>query len=162
MSEYGFLIDRDVAKVASLFPAKRTRTTLDLGLPANATDAAIVEKAWDRQLIIVTANGDDFVREFHRFLSKTQKKDCRDLFGLLILPSGFEIQKRVLSRVKERMRFGGKPVIWADIWYKNYCVRVLKDSKVEITRFPQCLYCRKLQQTSNKWLIGTSLLRTSR
>jgi hypothetical protein len=52
----GFLLDRDVSKVASLFPKKRTKTIADIGLPQNATDAEIVKAAFDRQLTIVTGN----------------------------------------------------------------------------------------------------------
>jgi hypothetical protein len=48
----------DVSKAASLFPARRTRTVAEVGLPETAKDAAIVEKAWELEAIIVTANGD--------------------------------------------------------------------------------------------------------
>jgi hypothetical protein len=85
-----------------MFPARRTRTVADVGLPENATDAAIVEKAWKPEAIIVTANGDDFLREVRRFLRSTKRKDCHDLFGLVILPNKYEIQKRTLNELNVR------------------------------------------------------------
>lgn len=45
MKPYRFLLDRDVSKAVSLFPARRTRTVAEVGLAENAKDAAIVEKA---------------------------------------------------------------------------------------------------------------------
>jgi hypothetical protein len=43
--KYGFLLDRDVTKAASLFPAKRVHTIEEVGLPQDATDAKIVQKS---------------------------------------------------------------------------------------------------------------------
>ncbi len=145
-NKYGFLIDRDVAKVASLFPRKRTHTTVEMGLPEDATDERIVELAWERQLIIVTGNGDEFVAKILKFQSKTQKLVCHDLSGLIVLSSGFELQKRLLIVASDRLRFGGTRITWADVWNKNYCVKLRRNSNPEVTRFPQCLYCRKLQE----------------
>jgi hypothetical protein len=146
VSHYGFLIDRDVAKAASFFPRKRTRTTLQMGLPEDTGDDVIVKLAWERQWIIVTGNGDHFIHQILKFQTKTEKKECHDLSGLIILPNGFEVQKWLLREIEKKLRFGGKQITWADVWYKNYCVRVLKNGNAEITTFPKCLYCRKLQE----------------
>jgi hypothetical protein len=67
LSSHGFLLDRDVSKVSSFFPKKRTNTLADVGLSENARDSEIVRKAWERRLTIVTGNGDDFVREINAF-----------------------------------------------------------------------------------------------
>lgn len=146
ISHYGFLIDRDVAKAASLFPPKRTRTTLEMGLAEDAPDDAIVKLAWEREWIIVTGNGDDFIAEILKFQKTTAKKSCHDMSGLVILPNGFEVQRRVMQGIEKKLRFGGKQITWTDVWYKNYCVRVLKNADAEISTFPKCLYCRKLQE----------------
>lgn len=146
ISKYGFLIDRDVAKAAVLFPRKRTRTTLQMGLREDATDAEIVEVACDRQRIIVTGNGDDFVTEILEYQRRTERKICHDLSGLVILPNGFEVQRRIVPGIEDKLRFSGQRVSWSDVWYKNYCVRILKSGSAEITTFPKCLYCQKLQE----------------
>jgi len=139
-------VDRDVAKAASYFPHKRTYTTLQMGLAEDASDEAIVKLAWDRQLIIVTGNGDDFTTEMLKFQSKTAKRDCHDLFGLIILPNGFELQKRALAGIEGKLRFGGKHITWADVWSKNYCVRIPKSGNPRISTLPRCIYCLKLQE----------------
>jgi hypothetical protein len=58
-----------------------------------AKDSEIVKAAWDRRLIIVTANGDDFKTEILAFQARTERNNCRELFGLIVLPSGYELQK---------------------------------------------------------------------
>ncbi|HEX7360692.1 MAG TPA: hypothetical protein VF283_09385, partial [Bryobacteraceae bacterium] len=97
MLSYGFLLDRDVSKVGSLFPKKRTKTIADIGLSQNASDAEIVRAAWERQLTMVTGNGDHFVKEINEFIAQTKKASdgCHELFGLVVLPNGFERQRRI-------------------------------------------------------------------
>ena len=90
MRDYGFLLDRDVSRAEGLFPAKRARTVTQVGLKENATDAEIVMKAWERNLTIVTGNGDDFIREMNKFQARTKRADCHDMFGLVVLPNGYE------------------------------------------------------------------------
>jgi hypothetical protein len=61
-------------KSGLLFPKKRTKTIADIGLLQNATDAEIVKAAaWERQLTIVTGNGNDFIKEITNFLAQTKK-----------------------------------------------------------------------------------------
>jgi len=64
----------------------------------------------------------------------------------VILPNGFEVQRRIVPGIEDKLRFGGKRLSWADVWYKNYCVRILKSGRAEITTFPKCLYCQKLEE----------------
>jgi hypothetical protein len=138
-----FLLDRDVSKAASLFPARRTRTVADAGLPENANHAAVVEKAWDLEAMIVTSNGDDFLHEARTFLRLTNRKDCHDLFGLVILPNKYEIQKRTLEQLASRLIFRGKKIGWDEVWQQNLCVRVKTIDAPEITQLPRCFYCQK-------------------
>jgi hypothetical protein len=111
----GFLLDRDVTKTASLFPAKSTYTIAQVGLPDNASDAQIVQKAWDLCLTIVTSNGDHFVNEILKFQRRTKEKDCRELFGLVVLPNGYEDQRRQLLGIRNKLRLGTKKLTWPDV-----------------------------------------------
>ena len=147
MKPYRFLLDRDVSKVDSLFPARRTRTVANVGLPENAKDAAIVEKAWELETIIVTSDGDDFLRETRKFLRSTKRKDCHDLFGLVILPNKYEIQKRTLDEVGSRLRFRNRRISWDEVWQENLCVRVKATGNPEVTQLPRCFYCNKADST---------------
>src|SRR2546425_1199330 len=91
-TEYTFLLDEDVKALVPLFPKRRVRTIGRLGLRSDAADFDIVRKAWNRQLIIVTANGRDFRRELVDFQRRGVER-CSCLWDLVILPSGEEIQK---------------------------------------------------------------------
>jgi hypothetical protein len=141
--KHGFLLDRDVSKAASLFPAKRTRTIAQVGLATDASDREIVCKAWDRRLTIVTANGDDFIREITSFLNQTKRSDCHDMYGLIILPNGYENQKQLLPGIERKLRLGDERLTWADVAKKDCCVRVKKRGNPKVTRFSRCFYCRK-------------------
>jgi hypothetical protein len=143
MKPYRFLLDRDVSKAASLFPKRRARTVADVGLLETAKDATIVEKASELEATIVTSNGDDFLREVRKFLKETKRKDCHDLFGLVILPNKFEIQKRTLGDLAARLRFRGRKITWDDVRRQNLCVRVKAAGHPEITQLPRCFYCQK-------------------
>jgi predicted nuclease of predicted toxin-antitoxin system len=147
MTSYSFLLDRDAAKTASLFPRKRTRTIAQIGLPENASDREIIRMACEREFIIVTANGDDFVREILAFQKQTKRKACHELRGLVILPNQFEIQKRVLRDLEERLRFGNEHLHWHDVWNRNFCVRVRKTGQPQVWRIPRCFYCLKDELT---------------
>jgi hypothetical protein len=145
MLSYGFLLDRDVSKAASHFPKKRTKTIADVGLPPNATDAEIVREAWERQLTIVNGNGDDFVREINGFLAQTKKASdgCHEVFGLVVLPNGYERQRRILQNIEATLRPGKEKLTWADVAYRNCYVRVKRTGGTEVKRFRRCIYCLK-------------------
>ena len=143
MNGYRFLFDRDAEKARVLFPNSRVLTLADVGLPENARDSEIVRIACNRQCIIVTCNGDDFVKEFNSYLEQTKRSDCHDMFGLVILPNGFEIQKRVVPKLKDKLRMDGARISWRDVWEKDCCVKVSKGGSVAVSRFSRCHYCKK-------------------
>jgi hypothetical protein len=145
LRSYGFLLDRDVSKVASLFPRKRTKSLADVGLSERAKDSEIVRVAWERELIIVTGNGDDFVREINAFQDRTTRIDCHELFGLVVLPNGYERQKRLLQGLESKLRLGSESLTWTDVSRKNCFVRVMKNGNAEVRRFKRCFYCQKLE-----------------
>lgn len=132
-------------KAASLFPRKRTKTLADVGLPQNASDAQIVREAWNRQLTIVTGNGDDFVKEINRFLAQTKKASdgCHEVCGLVVLPNGYERQRRLLQNVEATLRLDNKKLSWAQVADQNCYVRVKRSGGTELKRFPRCFYCLK-------------------
>ncbi len=143
MTGYRFLFDRDAAKAAKLFPAQRVLMLGDLGLPETASDAMIVRAACDRKCIVVTCNGDDFVKEFNSYLAQTKKLECHDMHGLVVLPNGFEIQRRIVRKVEARLRLEGSRISWRDVWEKDCRVKVTRNGAVTTSRFPRCHYCKK-------------------
>ncbi len=143
MTGYRFLFDRDAAKAAELFPPQRVVMLADVGLPEVAKDSEIVRAACDRKCIIVTCNGDDFVREFNSYLTQSKKVECHDMCGLVVLPNGFEIQRRVVPKLLGRLRLGDKRISWRDVWERDCLVKVSRNGAVATSRFPRCHYCRK-------------------
>jgi hypothetical protein len=107
-----------------------------------ATDPEIVAMAWDLELTIVTANGDDFIKEINPFQKKLQRNECHELHGLVILPNAYELQRRVVKQIEAKLRFDKKRANWKDVADKNLLVKVRSDGSVDVTQFPQCFYCR--------------------
>jgi hypothetical protein len=139
---YRFLIDRSSAKASELFPSHRVRSLEDVGLPENASDASIVEKAWEQECIIVTANGKDFLLAIERFQKKQMQNDCHDLFGLVILPNAYEAQRRVIRQVQGKLRLGRENISWRDVWQNNLCVRLKKVGLPDVSPLARCRYCK--------------------
>lgn len=140
------MLDRDVSKAASLFPRKRTKTIADIGLRQDATDAEIVKAAWERELTIVTGNGDDFTREIQKFLSQTKRNECHEMRGLVVLPNGYERQKRLLQDIERTLKLGSEKLTWAGVADKDCYVKVKRAGGTEIRRFPRCVFCQRNEQ----------------
>jgi hypothetical protein len=142
---YTFLFDEDVKSIASQFRNKRrVRTLSQVGLPTTAHDRDIVRKAWGRQFIIVTANKQHFKKRIEEFHG--ERGHCPCMFGLVILPSGEEIQKQVLvdfKALEQQLSFKKQSITWKDVHQKNYMVRVVKKGNPQVTELPLCVDCRK-------------------
>jgi hypothetical protein len=144
MREYKFLFDNDSHAAAKFFPEKRVITLAQAKVSTAASDAEIVARARELGAIIVTANGEDYEKEIKRFLQKSQRNDCYDLFGLVVIPNPAAIQERVLPGLGAKLRFSGKAISWDDVWRENYLVRVHSDSAVDVRELGRCFYCKKL------------------
>ena len=77
-----------------------------------APDSEVVATAREMECIIVTANGPDFEREIKQSLQKSQRKDCFDLFGLVVIPNPGATQERVLPGLSGKLRIKGKRISW--------------------------------------------------
>ena len=146
MREYRFLLDNDSHAASVYFPEKRVVTFAQAKLNQAAPDSEVVATAREMECIIVTANGQDFEREIKQFLQKSQRKDCFDLFGLVVIPNPAAIQARVLPGLSEKLRINGKRISWEDVWQENYLVSVHADSSVDVRELGRCFYCKKLQE----------------
>jgi hypothetical protein len=95
-----FLLDEDVNALKDLFPRKRVRTLAQMRLKPGTSDAVIVRKAWSRGLTIVTANADDFRKLIIEFQERGRAGECSCFFGLVILPTGEQVQRRLLPSLR--------------------------------------------------------------
>ena len=143
MREYRFLIDNDSQAASVHFPEKRVVTLAQAMLDRAAPDSAVVARAREMGCIIVPANGPDFEKEIKQFLQKSQRKDCYDLFGLVVIPNAAAIQERVLPGLGDKLPMNGKRISWEDVWQENYLVSVHSDGSVEVRELGRCFYCRK-------------------
>jgi hypothetical protein len=146
MREYRFLIDNDSQSASVYFPEKRVVTFAHAKLSQDAPDSEVVATAREMECTIVTANGPDFEKEIKQFLQKSQRKDCFDLFGLVVIPNPAAIQARVLPGLSDKLRIKGKRISWEDVWQENYLVSVHSDGSVEVRELGRCFYCKKLKQ----------------
>jgi hypothetical protein len=146
MSSFRFLLDRDVQAAKDCFPRKRVITAAESGLADDASDSAVVRRAFEIDAIIVTANGDDFLREVIKFQRKTKgaADGCREMQGLVVLSSGIEVQRRQIARALDRMFFDDRRIDWADVWNKNFYVRLKDGGRADVRLLPRCLYCERL------------------
>ena len=150
MRKYKFLIDNDSQAASRFFPDKRAISLSQAKLDSSASDAEVVAAAWDMECIIVTANGQDFEKEIKQFLQKTQREDCHDLFGLVVIPNAAAIQNRVLPGLAGKLRFNGKSITWDDVWRKNYLVRVHSSGNVDVRELGRCFYCKKIEDEESR------------
>lgn len=140
MGRYTFLLDHDVEKMAPLFPSKRTVTATKLRLVA---DDDIMRAACERECIIVTANGDEFLKRILGYQRQSQKKECHETRGLLVLPSGFELQKRAWASAGRGVTMDRKLLQWNKIRDDNYYVKLNASGRHTVKRLPRCHYCAK-------------------
>jgi hypothetical protein len=143
---YRFLFDRDVEGAADALPARRVLTLAKVELPETASDDAIIDAACANRSIIVTANGKDFRPAALKYIAQSSRRSqgrCHDLSGLVVLPTGLEIQRRLLREAPQRMRYAGRPVTWADVWGRSYYVRLKKSGPAEVNPLPGCGVCKK-------------------
>ena len=136
--ELMFLLDEDVQGLANsgVLPRKRVMTLADVGLQSGADDKDIVERAYDRGLTIVTANRDHFRKAIMDFQQRGRSGECSCLYGLIALPTGKEVQERLLKSASGQLRFGGKSLTWKDVWRRNVEVRLMHTGRPRISTLP--------------------------
>lgn len=146
----GFLVDADALASLPFLKRASKATTHD--------DPDIVKEAWDNCQTIVTSNRRDFLRYIQAFQNPPIFTDCRDLWGLLVLPNSQLDREKGLRDVrhgldvlqKERLRWPGAGLL-------NLYVRLTADGKAEIHRFKRCSFCEnpktgfKINDSWNEW-----------
>jgi len=57
--------------------------------------------------------------EIERYLSQSKTNDCRDLNSLVVLPNGYEHQKRLLPGIAGSFGLKTAKITWADVHKKQ-------------------------------------------
>jgi hypothetical protein len=129
-----------VLALKSEFREGVTETILDLGLKPDADDLKVIDLASRRHAILVTAD----VKIFQKCKAyQDRNKVC--LYGLLMLPDGFEVQRRLLGDLRQRTKQMHHsrydyPLTWADVHDDNLFVKVHKSGDPGVEEMCQCAW----------------------
>jgi hypothetical protein len=139
----GFLVDADAQTAAPLLRGRLARAH---------DDPDIVEEAWRGCHTIVTSNGADFIRYIGAFQRRENGRDCRDLWGLLIIPNKALVRDRVLPRLyRDGIDMPTGRLMWPAIGYLNLCITVESDGKLQTRRFGRCSHCQRRSPVDLDW-----------
>lgn len=132
------LLDVSVSPgLADFFHGDAALTT-ELGLRPGADDFDVIALAGDRHAMLVTAD-QGFIRKCK--IWQEQNRDC--LYGLLLLPQGIELQKRILTDIQRRRRkllhpqFEGS-VTWSGVHAENLLVQAHVEGFPHLSDLCQC------------------------
>jgi hypothetical protein len=146
----GFLVDADAGAARSFFGRAVEATAHD--------DPDIVREAWDDRRTIVTSNGRDFTRYIQKFQNPPNKPNCRDLWGLLVIPNAQLDREKGLEAIRHGLNMPQIGLLrWPAAGLMNLCVHLTADGKTEIRRFKRCPFCEdpendvKIREPWNTW-----------
>jgi hypothetical protein len=151
----GFLVDAD---------AQATIPLLDRAIPAAAhDDPDIVQEAWQKNRTIVTSNRRDFLRYIQQFQNRENQKECRDLWGLIVVPNLHLLREKGLSSIRNGLNVipKGQKLRWPGAAFLNLYVHLTDAQKLEIRRFERCSCCEcglPISEPWNKWYRALPLL----
>ncbi len=141
----GFLVDED---------AKGCVDLLDDAILATAhDDPDIVEEAWFHRRTIVTCNRRHFLTHIRRFQSRENQKECRDLWGLLVVNNLRLLREEGLPLIRTGLRVLSKrePLRWSGAGFLNLYIRLTATNKPEIRRFERCSCCERDLPPREPW-----------
>jgi len=151
----GFLIDADCEAALPL---------LDRAVAAEAhDDADMVQEAWDKGRTIVTSNRRDFLLLIQRFQSRENQRDCRDLWGLVVIPNLQLMREEGLHSIRHGLSVIAKEELlrWPGAAFLNLYVRLTAMQKPEIRRFERCSCCERslpIREPWNTWYRALPLI----
>jgi hypothetical protein len=141
----GFLIDKDSESCVNLLPGAE--------LCESHYDPDIVAEAWDKRRTIVTCNRRHFVSEIRKFQRRENQKECRDLWGLLLVDNLRILREKKLKRLRAGLSVVAKnePLRWPGIGFLNLYVRLTAEGKLQIRRFQRCSCCERELRPNAIW-----------
>jgi hypothetical protein len=134
-----FLLDANISpSLESVLPDDRIKKTTDFGLSARADDMEVINLA-DMQDSILVSSDVGLIMKCRQF----QRDNNRCLWGLLILPSGIEYQKRILkdlSKGRTVLQFKEiqHPLTWTQVREFNLLVRAELQGDPHVTPLCNC------------------------
>lgn len=138
---YFFLLDHMVVGLKPDFRESVTETTLECGLKPHADDMEVIDLALRRHAILVTV--DVKIIQKCKDYQDRSARDC--LYGLLMLPDGILIQRRILEELRagtKQMRHSryDRPLTWADVHDDNLLVKAHKSGDPDVEELCKCAW----------------------
>lgn len=139
-----FLLDQNTSELLGDFlPGNNVKKSTEYGLSARADDMDVINVAFMRGLILVSSDV-GLISKCKQF----QRKNSCCLWGLLILPSGIEHQKRILSDMQKKktllkFREVEAPLAWANIRDWNFLVKTELEGPPALTELCDCKAWKK-------------------
>lgn len=126
----------------------------DRAAPAEAhDDEDIVQEAWDKRRTIVTSNRRDFLTHIQRFQRRENQKECRDLWGMIVIPNLHLLREDALISIRHGLSVLPKAEFlrWPGAAFLNLYVRVSANQKPEIRQFDRCSFCERDLPIAEPW-----------
>jgi hypothetical protein len=154
----GFLIDEDTRAALSFFKRAVRATARD--------DRGIVAEAWDQSRTIVTSNRRHFLCDIQDYQRRANKKACRDLWALVVVPNLQLDREKGLSSIQRGLDVPPIGTLrWRAVGFLNLYVRLTTEGNVEIHRFERCPFCShpkrgiKIKHPWNDWYNSLGIVR---
>jgi hypothetical protein len=118
-----------------------TETTLECGLKPHADDVEVIDLALRRHAILVTVD----VKIIQKCKDYQDRSSRECLYGLLMLPDGILIQRRILEELRtgaKQMRHAryDRPLTWADVHDDNLLVKAHKSGDPDVEELCNCAW----------------------
>jgi hypothetical protein len=143
----GFLVDEDSFPLLALWEHTKKATA--------RTDQEIVREAHEECRTIITSNGWDFVRRIQEYQSPPNNPECRDLWGLLVLPNRELVREKQLKAVRHGLNVPRLGTLgWPGVAVLNLYVHLTDEGRVDVRRFKRCPFCEHPQnglKINDRW-----------
>jgi len=133
------LLDINLSQeLADFFPYGDAALTTQFTLKPRADDLDVIALASERHSILVTAD-QGFIKKCR--IWQEQHRDC--LYGLLLLPQGIELQRRILEGIKQGRRKllhsqYEKSATWLDVHDDNLLIQAHREGFPQVRELCKC------------------------
>jgi hypothetical protein len=140
----GFLSD---AKIGS------ARWPFDAPLDSRSGDSrSIVREAWSACRTILTSKGSEFLRSIEELQYPANKHECRDLWGLIVVPEHLLESEVFLQKIGKGLPlFLKERLHWPAAAFLNLYVEFSAQGVPEVHRFKRCHYCEASIDINQPW-----------
>jgi hypothetical protein len=133
--------------------AENARWFLNGAFDAKPRDRdSMIREAWNTCRTILTVDEAELLQHFHQFQNGSSNEECRDLWGLVVVPRDLSETAKPLERIGAGLSlFPKERLHWPAAGFRNLFVRLTAGDVPEIRRFRRCSYCEKSNTINSPW-----------